>query len=93
MNDKIPTQGEWNVLSCLWERAPMTAMELAAALEEKVGWAKSTTLTTLRRMEEGWSPPGPWAGPGTIPRRWSGRPPSGGRPAPFWTRCTGAAWA
>ena len=30
----------------------MTAMELAAALEEKVGWAKSTTLTTLRRMEE-----------------------------------------
>ena len=52
MNDKIPTQGEWNVLSCLWERAPMTAMELAAALEEKVGWAKSTTLTTLRRMEE-----------------------------------------
>ena len=32
MNDKIPTQGEWNVLSCLWERAPMTAMELAAAL-------------------------------------------------------------
>ena len=52
MNDKLPTQGEWNVLSCLWERAPMTAMELAAALEEKVGWAKSTTLTTLRRMEE-----------------------------------------
>ena len=52
MNDKIPTQGEWNVLSCLWERAPMTAMELAAALEEKVGWAKSTTITTLRRMEE-----------------------------------------
>ena len=52
MNDKIPTQGEWNVLSCLWERAPMTAMELAAALVEWVGWAKRTPLTTLRRMEE-----------------------------------------
>ena len=27
-------------------------MELVAALGERVGWAKSTTITTLRRMEE-----------------------------------------
>lgn len=30
----------------------MTVMELVAALGEKVGWAKSTTITTLRRMED-----------------------------------------
>jgi BlaI family penicillinase repressor len=26
-------------------------MQLVAALQKKVGWAKSTTITTLRRME------------------------------------------
>lgn len=46
------TGSEWNVLSCLWERSPQTVMELVAALGERVGWAKSTTITTLRRMEE-----------------------------------------
>lgn len=46
------TGGEWNVLSCLWERSPQTVMELVAELGRTVGWAKSTTITTLRRMEE-----------------------------------------
>lgn len=46
------TASEWNVLDCLWEKSPQTVMELVAALREKVGWAKSTTITTLRRMEE-----------------------------------------
>ena len=27
-------------------------MELVTALHQKVGWAKSTTITTLRRMED-----------------------------------------
>ena len=43
---------EWNVLSCLWEKSPQTVMQLVARLRETVGWAKSTTITTLRRMEE-----------------------------------------
>ena len=43
---------EWNVLNCLWENHPRTVMQLVADLEETVGWAKSTTITTLRRMEE-----------------------------------------
>ena len=46
------TNSEWYVLDCLWEQSPMTVMELAAALKGRVGWAKSTTITTLRRMEE-----------------------------------------
>ncbi len=46
------TASEWNVLSCLWEKSPQTVMQLVAALRESVGWAKSTTITTLRRMEE-----------------------------------------
>ena len=46
------TGSEWHVLDCLWEESPRTVMELVAALGERVGWAKSTTITTLRRMEE-----------------------------------------
>lgn len=46
------TNSEWYVLSCLWERSPMTVMQLVAALHKKPGWAKSTTITTLHRMEE-----------------------------------------
>ena len=43
---------EWNVLNCLWKKSPQTVMQLVARLGESVGWAKSTTITTLRRMEE-----------------------------------------
>ena len=46
------TASEWNVLSCLWERSPQTVMELVGELKTRVGWAKSTTVTTVRRMEE-----------------------------------------
>ena len=43
---------EWNVLNCLWRDSPRTVMQLVADLGDRVGWAKSTTITTLRRMEE-----------------------------------------
>ena len=46
------TGSEWSVLDCLWEKSPQTVMQLVARLGERVGWAKSTTITTLRRMEE-----------------------------------------
>lgn len=52
MQELALTNSEWYVLDCLWETSPMTVMQLVAALGEKVGWAKSTTITTLRRMEE-----------------------------------------
>ena len=43
---------EWSVMTCLWERSPQTVMQLVEELKERVGWAKSTTITVLRRMEE-----------------------------------------
>ena len=46
------TNSEWYVLDCLWEHSPMTVMELVSALDRRLGWAKSTTITTLRRMED-----------------------------------------
>ena len=52
MDDVTLTNSEWYVLDCLWERSPQTVMELVAALHGRLGWAKSTTITTLRRMED-----------------------------------------
>lgn len=46
------TASEWYVLDCLWQQSPQTVMELVGELNRRVGWAKSTTITTLRRMEE-----------------------------------------
>lgn len=52
MEEVSLTNSEWYVLDCLWRRAPQTVMELVSALGERPGWAKSTTITTLRRMED-----------------------------------------
>ena len=52
MEDVNLTNSEWYVLDCLWARSPQTVMELVAALNQRLGWAKSTTITTLRRMED-----------------------------------------
>ena len=46
------TGSEWSVLDCLWRENPQTVMQMVANLSRTVGWAKSTTITTLRRMEE-----------------------------------------
>lgn len=46
------TSSEWHVMACLWEESPQTLMQLVEKLGARVGWAKSTTITTLRRMEE-----------------------------------------
>ena len=39
-------------MDCLWAYAPQTVMQLATDLSQRAGWAKSTTITTLRRMED-----------------------------------------
>ena len=46
------TASEWSVLDSLWRESPQTVMQLVANLGKTAGWAKSTTITTLRRMEE-----------------------------------------
>ncbi len=45
------TSSEWNILNCLWEQSPRTVMQIVGELEQTVGWARSTTITTLHRME------------------------------------------
>lgn len=45
------TAAEWQVMECLWERSPRTGRETVEALEQTMGWNRSTTLTLLRRLE------------------------------------------
>ena len=46
------SRNEWLVMEALWEH-PSTLMELVRQLgQEPPGWAKSTTATMVRRMEE-----------------------------------------
>ena len=51
MDDVKLTASEWNILNCLWEHSPQTVMQLVGELEKTVGWHRSTTITTLHRME------------------------------------------
>ena len=46
------SNSEWNIMECLWESSPRTATQLIKVMEEKTGWAKSTTKTVLKRMEQ-----------------------------------------
>lgn len=49
-----PSQGltpaEWNLMECLWERAPRTGREVVEEMQLRQDWNRSTTLTMLRRM-------------------------------------------
>ena len=51
MDDNKLTASEWNILNCLWEHSPRTVMQISSELEKTVGWARSTTITILHRME------------------------------------------
>lgn len=46
------SNSEWYIMENLWESSPKTATQLIKAMEAETGWAKSTTKTVLRRMEQ-----------------------------------------
>ncbi len=50
MNEKI-SNNEWYILECLWEESPKTLMQITKECQEKMGWAKSTCTTMIKRME------------------------------------------
>jgi BlaI family transcriptional regulator, penicillinase repressor len=41
---------EWEVLNVVWERAPISAPEVAAALTDETEWHAKTVLTFLTRL-------------------------------------------
>ncbi len=45
------TDAEWEIMECLWDEAPQTGREIAESMKKKMGWARTTTLTVLGRLE------------------------------------------
>ncbi len=45
------SEAEWKVMRVLWARAPRTAHEVTAALQEAEGWHPNTVKTLLTRLQ------------------------------------------
>lgn len=45
------SDGEWKIMTLLWEESPRTLTELTRALSEDTGWTKHTVISMLDRME------------------------------------------
>lgn len=46
------SNGEWYILEFIWEKTPQMISTVADYMKNEVGWAKSTTITTINRMEK-----------------------------------------
>ena len=46
------SDGEWTLMKELWDHAPLTIMQLTAALKEATGWSKNVVITMLDRLEK-----------------------------------------
>ena len=46
------SEAEWKIMTMLWDREPMTIMQLTKALNEETGWTKNTIIILLGRMEK-----------------------------------------
>ncbi len=46
------SDGEWKLMSLLWEKSPRTIAEMVSELKTDTGWNKSTIFVMLTRMEE-----------------------------------------
>ena len=46
------SDGEWTLMKALWDHAPLTIMQLTAALKEATGWSKNVVITMLDRLEK-----------------------------------------
>ncbi|MCH5349189.1 MAG: BlaI/MecI/CopY family transcriptional regulator [Oscillospiraceae bacterium] len=42
---------EWEIMSMLWEKEPMTAVQITDAFEAEKGWTRTTVISFLKRME------------------------------------------
>ena len=53
MKPKYPlTEAELKIMQFLWDKSPMTMMELTRALEPETHWSKYTVITLLKRMAQ-----------------------------------------
>jgi len=83
------SDAEWDLLDALWERETATAREVADALRERRGWARTTVKTLLERMVAKGLVEGRRVGP-VVEYRAAVKPAEARRTA--WKRFVGAAF-
>ena len=44
------SDGEWKLMKLLWESEPRTIAQMVSALEQDVGWSKTTIFVMLKRL-------------------------------------------
>ena len=52
MDDLKLCESDYRFMSVIWENEPMTSRKLVELCAEKLGWKKSTTYTTLKKLCE-----------------------------------------
>ncbi len=52
MSNYILADGEYRLLSLIWDHAPFPSGQLVRLCEEEFGWKKSTTYTQVRRLAD-----------------------------------------
>ncbi len=52
MSKKIPSisESEWEIMTVLWEEAPLTANDVISTLQERTDWKPKTIRTLLDRL-------------------------------------------
>ena len=50
MSNYILADGEYRLLSLIWDHAPIPSGQLVRLCEEEFGWKKSTTYTVLKKL-------------------------------------------
>lgn len=45
-------EGEYRFCLILWEREPVTAVELVKLCQQRLGWKRTTTYTVIKRLGE-----------------------------------------
>jgi len=52
VSKKIPTisESEWEIMTVLWEKTPLTANEVISSLQERTDWKPKTIRTLLDRL-------------------------------------------
>ena len=52
MDDRKLCESDFRFMSVIWDHEPMTSRELVERCAERLGWKKSTTYTTLKKLCE-----------------------------------------
>jgi BlaI family penicillinase repressor len=50
MDIKSLSDGEWKLMNLLWDRAPLTILDMTTALKGSTGWSKATVNIMINRL-------------------------------------------